>query len=189
MDTKVNIDKASVDTVNRQFVISASCILGDEYTNYKFTKIYIDTALTFNCKDDASTHAMVFNIDSTIVPDNTSLEEYTISFDKALLVDDFENTLFFIWVEASCYNGSKDELFKGFGTTLSVKDFYSYILNSININEGDYCNINCSDVNFVLAWNGFNLAMALRNYKQMIYYWNILHKAKSSSGNSCNCNK
>lgn len=79
-----------------------------------------------------------------------------------------------------------------FGVTLSVKNFYELLLNHIDITAQDSCNCNpdCSDVNFMLGWQGFNLAKTLQDYNQMIYYWNILHKFGSSSSSSgCGCNK
>lgn len=74
-----------------------------------------------------------------------------------------------------------------FGVTLSVRDFYNLMLERVTIEDVISCKATCSDVNCMLAWNGFNLAKSLREYKQMIYYWKILHNVVTSSYN-CNCN-
>lgn len=74
-----------------------------------------------------------------------------------------------------------------FGVTLSVRFLYELILDKINIKNENDCNANCSDVNFMLAWNGFNLAKNLGEYKQMIYYWRLLHQVSSSSTSGCGC--
>lgn len=74
-----------------------------------------------------------------------------------------------------------------FGVTLSVRDFYESILKRIEVKDTNCCNADCSDVNFMLAWSGFNLARALQQYRQMIYYWKLLHNSKVSDSN-CGCN-
>lgn len=79
-----------------------------------------------------------------------------------------------------------------FGVTLSVKNFYNLLLNHIDIVSDDNpctCNVECSDVNFMLAWDGFNLAKTLQDYRQMIKYWRILHRAGNSTTSNCGCNK
>ena len=78
-----------------------------------------------------------------------------------------------------------------FGVTLSVKNFYELLLNHIDIESStDNCKVDCADVNFMLAWQGFNLAKTLQDYNQMIYYWNILHRyGNNSSTVGCGCNK
>lgn len=74
-----------------------------------------------------------------------------------------------------------------FGVTLSVRDFYESILKRIEVKDTNCCKADCSDVNFMLAWNGFNLAKALQQYRQMVYYWRLLHNSKVSNSN-CGCN-
>lgn len=76
-----------------------------------------------------------------------------------------------------------------FGVTLSVNTLYNNILDKIDIKDETCCQVDCSDVNYMLAWNGFNLSKSLKQYKQMIYYWNILHKGNLATSTSCNCNK
>lgn len=86
---------------------------------------------------------------------------------------------------------SEQSLIPSFGVTLSVKDFYELLLNHIDIVAQDNCSCDtdCSDVNFMLAWQGFNLAKTLQDYNQMINYWRILHKYNTSTSAGCTCNK
>lgn len=86
---------------------------------------------------------------------------------------------------------SEQSLIPSFGVTLSVKDFYELLINHIDIVAQDTCSCeaNCSDVNFMLAWQGFNLAKTLQDYNQMINYWRILHKYNTSTSVGCTCNK
>ena len=74
-----------------------------------------------------------------------------------------------------------------FGVTLSVRDFYESILKRVEVKDTNCCKADCSDVNFMLAWHGFNLAKALQQYRQMVYYWRLLHNSKVSNSN-CGCN-
>lgn len=284
----VTIKKMPVDSVNDYISIYAT---DDNPEKYQFTKIYIDTVKTFNCKNEPSTHATVIELkDSSSLPyaENTPLDNYKIPFNEIICSDDPINDIFFIWVEcneqfnrdeyigyyynsnfyftdgknyyhtsaftsaevvkdsdSSDYNYAKshaddsytiksfknshnlyikstysgvtlyyvindESLSQGgssiaetaynaarklmkpqtaFGVTLSVRDFYNLLLNHIDIETNPYnCKVECSEVNFMLAWQGFNLSKTLQDYNQMIYYWNILHSVKTSSSSNCGCN-
>lgn len=74
-----------------------------------------------------------------------------------------------------------------FGITLSVSTLYNNILNSIVIKNSENCEADCSEVNKMLAWQGFSFAKALGRYDQMIYYWKILHNISNSVSTPCNC--
>jgi hypothetical protein len=88
------------------------------------------------------------------------------------------------YLDTTCTESSFNYIF---GVTLSVRDFYESILKRIEVKDTNCCNADCSDVNFMLAWSGFNLARALQQYRQMIYYWKLLHNSKVSDSN-CGCN-
>lgn len=140
-------------------------------------------------------------------------EKDAIKFDDITISDDIPNELLFIWLKESFYTTGNDtpydngivDIYDGttligsvdcrcdnydFVVALSVETFYKLLLNSININSCKPCkdSIDCSEVNTMLAWDGFNLAKSTRNYKQMVYYWKIIHnQANNSSSNGCNC--
>lgn len=64
------------------------------------------------------------------------------------------------------------------------------ILSNINIADDKDCNVQCSDVNTMLAWYGFNLANKLSDMKRLIYYWNLLHESVDMIDvSNCNCNR
>lgn len=64
------------------------------------------------------------------------------------------------------------------------------ILSNINIADNKDCNVQCSDVNTMLAWYGFNLANKLNDMKRLIYYWNLLHESVDMIDvSNCNCNR
>lgn len=277
----ITITKLQVNTVNNNLVISAT---DDNTDYYKFTKAYIDSTKTFNCKNEESVYADKIDIDAN---DNTPLSDYKIPFSDIITSETPENDILFVWLEAmegyerhemyrvaddshgisyghyvsfgdgsyyrvtssvmactesdyliakqygeengcavkrsnyyyvntpdssweyfvSVINGgatssheiTKEEFdeatsynVKAFGVTLSVKNFYDLLLNHINIEASDSCNCNvdCSDVNFMLAWQGFNLSKSLQDYNQMIKYWKILHSTgDNTSSSGCGCNK
>lgn len=269
----ITITKLQVNTVTNHLVISAT----DDTDSYKFTKIAIDSASTFNCKNEESTSAVTINIDG--FEENQPLVDYKVEFNDIYNIKNPESDLFFVWVYADEYkeylgylyegfiyftdgndnyykfidfegevftsseseyktaksagsavvksykhnskgyvkyfggdsdeyyyfedtsftetteedynlNRSKQFSYPAFGLTLSVKDFYNLLLNNIEIQTKDstHCNPSCSDVNFMLAWQGFNLAKSLQDYNQMVYYWNILHSLNTSSSHSNCCN-
>lgn len=111
----------------------------------------------------------------------TSLEVEELTIDKYPVYSDHDTT----------YNDDHYPDNVLFGVTLSVKSFYELLLNHIDIVSSDTCNckVECSDVNFMLAWDGFNLAKTLQDYNQMIKYWNILHKSNTATYSSCGCNR
>lgn len=83
------------------------------------------------------------------------------------------------------------DIASSFGVTLAVKEFYELLLDHIDIVAKDNCDCNpdCSDVNFMLAWQGFNLSKTLQDYNQMIKYWKILHSYGIEVSSGCGCNK
>ena len=183
----VTITKLQVDIAHNKLIVSAT----DNTASYEFKEICIDTQKTFNCKNDESTYATKITIED--VDPNTALTNYEISFDDIICSENPESDVFFVWVKAKEYPASGDPyITAGFGVTLSVKDFYSILLNHISVVADDDCECNpdCSDVNFMLAWQGFNLSKILQDYNKMIYYWNILHSIGSKTSSfGCNCNK
>lgn len=206
MATKNSI---AVDVENKRLVInwmsSHKTITKDDNNNnisFKFTKIYVDTTKTFNCKNSPSTTAEAVPINITIGI-NEDLDNYYIPFSNILTApdDELQDELFFVWLEEIICDNNGDPDYPhtinsetvdkptlNFGVTLSVKRFYNLLLETINITDNS-CEVGCADVNTMLAWDGFNLAKILGEYKQMIYYWNILHTAKNRTFSSCNCNK
>lgn len=74
-----------------------------------------------------------------------------------------------------------------FGVTLSVSTLYQLLFNRINIASNSCCKVECSDVNTMLAWQGFNLAKNLGEYKQMVKYWKILHRTTNLDTSTCGC--
>lgn len=197
------ISKLKVDLDNQKLIISATSSRNtDSEHHYRFTKIYIDVSNTFNCKNEPSTIATnsaitIKTIDETGAkvdyPKDTDLEDYEVSFSDILCTDDFDNELFFVWIEESVYNEEDIDnsvpIPQVFGVTLNVQQFYELLLNHISIKNECECDVDCSEVNFMLAWNGFNLSKTLQEYHQMIYYWKILHSVGSSTKSSCGCNK
>lgn len=201
----VTLKKAAVDVVNEQLLISATSkynVEGNPQTShYRFTNIYIDTAKTFNCYNDPSDYCTTIPIDIETIGYDTDLVDFSIPF-SSILSDDIPNELLFVWLEETEYNnieegsehikdvtGNPD---KGFCVTLSVSTLYELLLNHIKVNTDICCNTTCSDINYVLAWNGFNLAKSLAKvtpseYRNMIYYWSILHKKASENSNECTC--
>lgn len=125
--------------------------------------------------------------------DDTKLyiKYYTESVMKYYMISNSETT--FTEITEEEYNDSRKTQvpYPAFGLTLSVKDFYNLLLNNIEIQTKDstHCNPSCSDVNFMLAWQGFNLAKTLQDYNQMIYYWKILHGFNNTSSYTSCCNK
>lgn len=183
----VTITKLQVDIANNKLIVSAT----DNTETYEFEEICIDTQKTFNCKNEESTKATVIEIKNQEA--STALTNYEVSLDDIICSEDPKSDVFFVWVKAKETPGVGDAyITAGFGVTLSVKDFYDLLLNHIDIISEDSCTCkpDCSEVNFMLAWQGFNLAKSLQDYNQMIYYWNILHKTGSNSNHSgCGCNK
>ena len=139
-------------------------------------------------------------------------EKPAISFDDITISDDIPNELLFIWLKESFYITGNEtpyalgivDIYDGatligsidcrydnydFVIALSVETFYKLLLNTININSCNPCkdNVSCSYVNTMLAWDGFNLAKSTRNYKRMVYYWNIVHNSSNKSNNNCKC--
>lgn len=182
----VTITKLQVDITHDKLIISAT----NNTKSYKFTEICIDTEKTFNCKNEESTYATKITLENQEL--NEDLENYEIPFDSIICSEDPVNNIFFVWVKCIEYPQSGESYTtSGFGVTLSVKNFYDLLLNHIDIvSQNDYaCNPSCSDVNFMLAWQGFNLAKTLQDYNQMINYWRILHKYNISTSTDCTCNK
>lgn len=191
MDIKVDID-------NNRLLISAKSkgITTDDagtVYHHRFTKIYIDTADTFVCKDNLGPISLT--IPETDVDYDTDLTNYVVSFND-ILSDDIPNELLFIKLEECSYikNGDNyikrgDATYDNFKVVFSVSTFYNLLLDTINIPEGNCCDFNCGDVNYMLAYNGFTLAGTVEDYRRMIYYWRLLHRNSSNSTSSnCNCN-
>lgn len=176
--------------------------------HHRFTNIYIDTVKTFNCSDSPSRNAIKIAIDDKYIDAKGHVVEHDglhydgdlwnleIDFDDIYLSEDVLNDIVFIWLEEYEY----DVNFKPHGEPpdwprilfeflFSEGTFYSHLLDYIKINSENCCNTDCSDVNFMLAWNGFSLAMSVRDYQQMIYYWNILHYKTGKNSGGCGCNK
>ena len=204
----VNITKLKVDVDNEQLLISATS-KGETTDNatyhHRFTKVFIDTTTTFNCYNEPSSYATTIDIplpedsDSGIDYDK-DLEDYAIPFSD-ILCDDIANDVLFVWLEEVEYDNlnplhvrdmpaSSDYTNPdyGFGVTLSVATFYNLLLENLKIKSEDCCDTDCSDVNMMIAWQGFNLAKTLGEYKQMIYYWKLLHNVISDISTGCNCN-
>ena len=201
----VTLKKVAVDVVNEQLLISATSKYNVEgnpqNTNYRFTNVFIDTAKTFSCYNDPSEYCAKIPISIEEVGYNTDLVDYSIPF-SSIYSENVPNELLFVWLEETEYDNIEEgsEHIKdvegnpdyGFGITLSVSTFYELLLDHIKISKEECCNTSCSDVNYMLAWNGFNLAKQLgqvnpSEYRNMIYYWNILHIKGSESSNGCNC--
>ena len=206
-----------VDKVNQVIKIKwpSAGILDEDGTIYhhKFTKISIDTAKTFNCKDEPSSKAITkiidwshdtdnvngIGVDRDLYFKNNEVQYFEIPFNDIYLSEDVANDLIFVWIEeqkgtvsSSTFTPVTDENpVNHFAITLHVGTFFDLILSNINIigNECNNCkNVECSDVNFMLAWQGFDLAKTLGKYKQMVYYWNIMHNVSNQYNNSsCNC--
>lgn len=194
----VTITKLLVDTVNEKLIVSATSkgVTTDESNHtfhHKFTKIEIDITNTFVCKNEPSSVAMSFNIpvpEDSVTDYDWDLVDFEIPFSE-ILSNDVANDILFVWLTEEEYDENytlQDNTEVGFGVTLSVNTFYDLLLEHIKINSTNCCKVNCSDVDFMLAWNGFNLAKTLQDYKQMIYYWKILHRQVSENIISCNCN-
>lgn len=183
----VTITKLQVDTIHNKLIVSAT----NNTTSYQFEEICIDTQKTFNCKNEESIYATKIKL--TDYPADTDLENYEIDFNDIICSDDPENDIFFVWIKCKETPQSGDPyITAGFGVTLSVKHFYSLLLNHIEVvSQNDFnCSPECSDVNFMLAWQGFNLAKVLQDYNQMIMYWNMLHSLdKATIIQGCGCNK
>lgn len=193
------ITKLQVDASNEQLIVSATSngITQDGETSlhHKFTKIYVDTCCTFNCKNEPSSKALIKTLTADDFNSNWidgDLTDYTIPFSD-IIVEDVLNEVLFVWIEEITCDEKGNQLGKYditylFGVTLHVQSLYNILLNHININECK-CKPDCSDVNFMLAWDGFNLAKTLQDYRQMCYYWQILHKNKTTiSSTGCGCN-
>lgn len=192
------ITRLLVDVDNEKLILSATPNNDDTY-HYRFTDIYIDTSVTFNCSNGESSNAYHKSLsiedadyDKPLGNDTGYLE---IPFSN-ILSDDVSNDILFIWIEENKYNASYEEIKddtdypkKLFGITLSVKTLYELIINNINIKKDGCCNVGCSEVNTMLAWQGFNLAKNLGQYKRMIYFWKILHKTINTDTSKCHCNK
>lgn len=185
---------------------------------FKFDSIQMDNSATFNCKEEPSSSAITLDVtdylddNGNIAATGATGEKPAISFND-IPYDDIPNELLFIWLKESFYLIGNDnpyaagivDIYDGstligsvdcrcdnydFVIALSVETFYKLLLNTININNCNPCkdNIDCSEVNTMLAWDGFNLAKSTRNYKQMVYYWNIIHnQANKSNSRGCNC--
>ena len=185
---------------------------------FRFNSIKMDSSATFNCKEEPSSSAITLTISNylddagNVAATGLEGEKPAISFNN-IPYDDIPNELLFIWIKESFYITGNDtpyangivDIYDGttligsvdcrcdnydFVVALSVETFYKLLLNSININSCKPCkdSIDCSEVNTMLAWDGFNLAKSTRNYKQMVYYWKIIHnQANNSSSNGCNC--
>lgn len=189
----VTITKLQVDVNNEKLLISATSKGEIEGKHHKFTKINLDITDTFVCKNEPSSNAMSFDIP---VPENVESEydwdlvDFEIPFSD-ILSSDVANDILFIWLTEEEYSSEgvlQDNTEVGFGLTLSVSTFYNLLLNHIKIkSSSNCCNASCSDVDFMLAWNGFNLAKTLQDYRQMIYYWRLLHRTSNDSDNPCNC--
>lgn len=198
------ITKLQVDVANEKLIISATgsgstTDSGGNTLHHRFTKVYIDTTCTFNCKNEYSTNAVEILIPDDAITTNATLVaglhydgdlvDFEIPFSD-ILSQDIPNDILFIWIEETEYDANYQAVDTNyyFGVTLSVSTFYNLLLNHIKINSAECCKSDCSDVNFMLAWHGFNLAKTLQDYKQMIYYWKIMHNNSSSIVNNCNCN-
>jgi hypothetical protein len=199
------ITKLQVDVDNEKLLIGAKTTgqttVNGNIRHHKFTKVYIDTVNTFNCVNEFSSSASVYNITTTNYDKDSTGEDgqdpiIEVPF-SAILSDDIPNELLFVWLQEDEYDNADphnrltiDKTAEHlFGLTLSVKTFYDLLLNNINIKNECSCDTTCSDVDIMLAWNGFNLAKTLQNYRQMIYYWQVIHKrANASYTGSCNCN-
>lgn len=209
--------KFSVDVNKRVLIITLPSTGETIYDNvnyhHKFTEVFIDSSSTFNCGSGPSSFATnsSIRIDWDNIESSTNngydedLIDYEIPFTSIMMDENsMANELFFIWVKECSYTKDGDEYFESanevssvtgqhypinlFALTLSVSTFYNILLNHIKINTEDCNKVGCSDVNFMLAWDGFNLAKTLQDYKKMIYYWKILHTQTTiGSNNSCNC--
>lgn len=198
------ITKLQVDVANQKLIISAtsSGVTTDSSSNtfhHRFTKVYIDTTCTFNCKNEYSTSSVAIEIPDDAITTNATLHDdehfdgdlvdFEIPFSDIYNSTDIANDILFIWIEETEYDFtySAVDINYFFGVTLSVSTFYETLLNHIKLNAKECCKATCSDVNFMLAWHGFNLAKTLQEYKQMVYYWNIMHNNKSSVSSGCEC--
>ena len=199
----VTITKLQVDVENKQLMISAKSkgeVTEEGHTyHHRFTKVYIDVTDTFNCYNEWSTNAAVVNIPiseeyGTNGAYDSDLVNYSIPFSE-IYSNDIENDILFVWLEEVEYDdldplhvrdcdGNPDY---GFGVVLSVSNLYQYLLDNLKINSEDCCNVGCSEVNMMLAWQGFSLAKTIGDYKQMIYYWKILHNVTPNKDGGCNC--
>lgn len=193
----VTITKLQVDVVNKKLIISATSKGAVNDTHHKFTKVQIDVTNTFVCYNEPSSIAVSsMTFDIPVPEDATSdydwdLVDFEIPF-SSILSDDVANDVVFVWLTEEEYdshnNLQADGSEVGFGVTLSVSTFYNLLLNHIKINTTGCCKAGCSDIDFMLAWDGFNLAKTLQDYRKMIYYWKLLHKQTvNNSNNSCNC--
>lgn len=198
------ITKLYIDSTNENLVISATssgATTEDGVTiHHKFTRIFIDLACTFNCKSEPSSNAttIVLTADDFDTWVDGDLVDYTVPFSD-ILSDDILNDILFVWIEETPYTdeaGTQQatnlDLDYYFGVTLHVKTLYNHLLSHISLDNScgcaSSCNPDCADVNIMLAWQGFNLAKTLQDYRQMINYWNIIHTTNTTSSYSSGCN-
>lgn len=206
------LTRLEFDEERKKMIVSATStgllIVDGQTLHHRFTKLYIDTVKTFNCSDSPSRNAISIDIDDKYISTQGHVVEHDglhydgdlwnleIDFDDIYLSEDVLNDIIFIWLEENEYDVNfnlhgepPDWPRMLFEFLFSETTFYSHLLDYIKINSEDCCKTNCSDVNFMLAWNGFSLAMSVRDYQQMVYYWNILHYKAGSKSGKCNCNR
>lgn len=208
------LTRLEFDEDRKKMIVSATStgILEVDGVTYhhRFSKLYIDTTKTFNCSDSPSRNAIAIDIDDSYIDEKGHVIEHDgkhydgdlwnmeIDFDDIYLTEDVLNDIVFIWLEEKEYDEHFGETTHGmppewpimlFEFLFSENQLYNHMLDYIKINSEDCCETKCSDVNFMLAWNGFSLAMSVRNYQQMVYYWNILHYKANAKSGKCNCNR
>lgn len=62
------------------------------------------------------------------------------------------------------------------------------VLDSITLTNTQSCEASCADVNIMLAWYGFNLALNLGDIRKALYYWSFLKGLSNTvKKNKCSC--
>lgn len=190
--------KCLIDITNKKLIISAtsSGITTDASTgvqkSHQFTDLYIDNQDTFICANEPSTGATHIALENTVV--NGDLTDFEVLFTDILLKD-IENSLLFVWlkevegtVDSQTGNFSKEDFAYYMGITFSVNLLYTLLLDTIDIKGEGCCEVDCTNVERMMAWMAFMLAKKLSDPKAMIKYWKILHQLGLNSTTGCSCN-
>lgn len=206
--------KYCIDKDNKEIVISVDSSGKNEPLGstkaYRFEKIYIDWSATFNCSNEPSRHALVFNIRDIYPifypenPEGITWEEFYNQDIRELRIPydtfcyDVENDLTFIFIEEDVYN-QEDQTYIWEELQYFCKPLYDSqllidnVLEDMTINsDKDSCSVPCSDVNILLAYTGFDISEKNGLYKKMVYFWSLINKFEDISSNlitktNCNC--
>lgn len=174
--------------------IQLECSIPDEpyFENVYIKEIAIDTQDTYSESGPSKTPIYHYNL-SHIESERRYKSLSLILNPEDLLVENTNNTLFFVYITARVDGTPSPDIPCGLDNPTTLKVIFnedSIYRGSLNYIKEAYqeCSIPKKLIDYILRLRAFQLCLKAKNYKLAISYWNKFLNKSIQIFNKCSCN-